>query len=443
MTIAAMNQRWRPPLLLGVWASALLLLWIDLAWLHTVAAMSLGVFAVVSLLDARRETLLVVALIGVLAGLLLVSGGAPSELLRGLDRTLVFAALLPTLALTRVVARGLAAVRTAQHRIGALPPRLSGIGLLFGAHAFGAVLNTGAFALMGSVVGDDTPTAERRLAALATLRGMNTVALYSPFFVGFAVAYTYLPDVPVWQVFTLGGVLAASGLGIALLLFARPLSMDGVRRGLGCLAPVMLPMGAAAGFVILASQTLPVTTLGAVLVVMPVLCALYLLGRPYRIGTVLLETRASMASMGDDIAIISAAMILGTLAETAPPIRELVAPWIAAHLPPWAAFGTTSATMVGLAVAGIHPMITGTVMMAALAGSGLPIADLPLMLAMMFGWGLGAMNSISSLSVVTAAQMFRARPMSLAIGPNLIYALVFGVWTTVVLTALNAWLMTA
>ena len=63
------------------------------------------------------------------------------------------------------------------------------------------------------------------------------------------------------------------------------------------------------------------------------------------------------------------------------------------------------------------------------------------MLAMMFGWGMGAMNSISSLSVVTAGQMFRVPPLTLAIGPNLLYALVFGLLTTVVLTALNAWIM--
>lgn len=428
-------------MLLGIWASALFLLWVDLPWLHSVAAAALGLLVAGSLLDARRETVLVVSLIAVLGGLLLASGGAPSELLRGLDRTLVFAALLPTLALTRAVARGLTAVRTAQHRIAGLPPRLSGIGLLFGAHAFGAVLNTGAFALMGSVVREETPLNDRRLAALATLRGMNTVALYSPFFVGFAVAYTYLPNVPVWQVFSLGGALAACGLAIALMLFARPLSRDGVRRGLSCLGPVVLPMGTAAALVVVASQMLPLTTLGAVLVVMPVLCALHLLMRPHRLQSVVSETSAAMARMGDDMAIISAAMMLGTLAETAPPIRELVAPWIALHLPPWTAFGTTSATMIGFAIIGIHPMITGTVMMAALAGSGLAIADLPLMLAMMFGWGLGAMNSISSLSVVTAAQMFRVRPMSLAVGPNLIYALVFGIWSTAVLTALNAWLM--
>ncbi len=441
MTIAALNRRWRPPVLLAIWAAAVILLWIDVAWLHSAAAATLGVFALLSILDSRRETRLVVALIVSLGAGLLWSDADPAEILRGLDRSLVFAALLPTLALTRAVARGMASVRIAQHRIAGLPAHRVGIGLLFGAHAFGAVLNTGAFALMSAVVPDSADVADRRSAALATLRGMNTVALYSPFFVGFAVAYTYLPDVPVWQVFSLGGALAAAGLAIALLLYARPLTWEGVRAGLGCLGPVVAPMGGVALLVMLASQVLPVSTLGAVLVVMPLLAALHLAARPHRIQPVLGETCDAMARLGDDIAIISAAMILGTLAETAPPIRDLAAPWIAAHMPPWAAFGATSGSMVLLAIAGLHPMITGTVMMAALAGSGLAIADLPLMLAMMFGWGMGAMNSISSLSVVTAGQMFRVPPLTLAIGPNLLYALVFGLLTTAVLTALNAWLM--
>ncbi|MEQ8398458.1 hypothetical protein [Thalassobaculum sp.] len=438
MTIAALNRRWRPPVLLAIWAAAFALLWIDADWLHRAAAAALGGVVVLSVLDARRETLLVFALIAALSTGLLVLGADADEILHGLDRSLIFTGLLPTLALTRAVARGLPSVRVAQHRIAGLPARWAGIGLLFGAHVFGSVLTTGAFALMGSVVPDTASDADRRAGALAALRGMNTVALYSPFLVGFAVAYTYLPNVPVWQMFSLGGALAASGLTIALLMFARPLSIEGVRAGLGCLAPVALPMGASAALVVLASQVLPVSTLGAVLVVMPALAILHFITRPHRIVPVLAETRDAMGRMGDDLVIVSAAMILGTLAETAPPIREVIAPWIAMHLPPWAAFGATSGSMVLLAIIGMHPMITGTVMMAAFAGSGLAIADLPLMAAMLFGWGIGAMNSISSLSLVAAAQMFRTPQVGLAIGPNLLFALVFGIFVTVVLTALNA-----
>lgn len=440
MTIAALIRRWRPPALLAIWAAAFILLWTDLDWLHAGASAALGGLVVVSLLDARRETWLVVVLIATLGGTLILLGADPAEILRGLDRSLVFAALLPTLSLTRAVARGMPSVRAAQHRIAGLPQRWAGIGLLFGAHAFGSVLTTGAFALMSAVVPDDAPEPGRRAAALATLRGMNTVAMFSPFLVGFAVAYTYLPAVPVWQVFALGGALAATGHVIGLAMFARPLSVEGVRAGLGCLAPIALPMGGAAVLVVAASQVLPVSTLGAVLVVMPALAALHFAANPHRAAPVLAETRDAMGRLGDDLAIVSAAMILGTLAETAPPIREVVAPWIAAHLPPWAAFGVTSGSMILFALAGMHPMITGTVMMAAFAGSGLAIADLPLMLAMLFGWGLGSMNSISSLSLITAAQMFRVRPLDLAFGPNLLFTLAFFLLATALLTTLNAWL---
>jgi hypothetical protein len=441
MTISALNRRWRPPLLLAIWASAVILLWVDLDWLHQAAAAALGVFVVVSLLDARRETLGVVALIAAMGGWLLWSGADPGEVLHGLDRSLIFTALLPTLAMTRSVARELPAVRAAQHRIASLPARLSGIGLLFGAHAFGAVLNTGAFALMGSVVPQSAPEAHRRASALATLRGMNTVALYSPFLVGFAVAYTYLPEVPVWQIFALGGALAATGLTVALLIFARPLSLEAVGRGLGCLAPVALPMAAAAGLVVAAAQLFPITTLGAVVVVMPMLCALHLVQKPHRIAEVARETRNSMAGMGDDLAIVSAALVLGTVAETAPPILTVMAPWIAAHLPASAVFAAVVAVMIGFAVVGVHPMITGTVMMVAVTNSDLAVADLPLMAAMLFGWGLGSMNSISSLSVITAGRMFGVPAMRLAVGPNLLFAAAFGVVTVAVLTTLNAVLL--
>ena len=442
MNVSALNRRWRPPVLLAIWLAALVLLWIDLDWLHTAASASLGFVVVLSLLDARRETLAVFALIASLAVLLLVSGADPGELLRGLDRTLVFCGLLPTLAMTRTVARGLPAVRTAQHRIASLPERLSGIGLLFGAHAFGCVLNTGSFAFMSSVLPDDASEAQRRSAALASLRGMNTVALYSPFLVGFAVAYTYVPDVPVWQVFALGGSMAACGLIISLLIFARPLSFDAVRQGLNCLAPIGLLMAVVGGLVVAASQVFPISTLGAVLMVMPVLCGLHLIQKPHRIPEVVQDTKTAMSTMGDDLLIVSTSLVLGTLAETAPPILEVMAPWIGSHLPTWAVFSAVAGSMVLFAIIGVHPMITGTVMMVAVTSSDLAVGHLPLMTAMLFGWGMGAMSSISSLTVVTAGRLFGVKPLGLAISPNLIYVAVFFVFIMTVLTTMNAFLYT-
>jgi len=427
----------RPPVLLAIWSAVVLLLWVDIGIVHVTAAAALGLFAVSAVADARRETLIVIGVIGGLIGLLLVSGAPGEDVIRGLDRSLIFAGLLPTLALARAVARGLGSVRAAQDRIARLPAQWAGIGLLFGGHVFGYVLNTGSFALMAAIVPDKAAAGERKAAALATLRGMNTTALYSPFFVGFAVAYTYFPEVPAWQVFALGGGLALLGLTIAVLLFARPLSGAGLAAGLSCLRPVLLPMGGTVVLVVLASQVLPISTLGAVLVVLPVLAVLHGVSKPHRIAPVIAETRQAMSGMSDDIAVISAAMVLGTLAESAPPIREVIGPWIATHVPALAAYGATVLVMIGFAIIGLHPMITGTVMMASLAGGPLDVVDLPLMIAMMFGWGMGAMCSISSLSVITAGRMFGVGTVALALGPNLAYAGVLSAVVIAILTGLD------
>src|SRR5690606_10614053 len=90
MTIADLNRRWRPPAVLAVWLAAVVLLWIDVGWLHAAAATTLGAVVVLSMLDARRETRVVVAFIAILGAGLLALGADPAEVLHGLDRSLVF-----------------------------------------------------------------------------------------------------------------------------------------------------------------------------------------------------------------------------------------------------------------------------------------------------------------------------------------------------------------
>ena len=87
-----------------------------------------------------------------------------------------------------------------RERLAALPRRWADVGVTLGSHVLGSILNTGAFAIMSSVVDERAGAGRRRRAAEASLRGMNTAVLWSPFFVGFAVAGTYLPSVPPWQV---------------------------------------------------------------------------------------------------------------------------------------------------------------------------------------------------------------------------------------------------
>jgi hypothetical protein len=247
-------------------------------------------------------------------------------------------------------------VLDSQRRLAALPERWANIGILFGSQAFGAVLNTGAFAIMSAVVADDAGPARRRSAALASLRGMNIAVLWSPFFVGFAVANTYLPAVQLWQIMPLGIVLVGCGLMLALLLFARPLTLSAAAAALSCLRPILLPMALAAGSVIGCSALTGISTLAAVLLIMPLLCALQMLRQPATLRAIMHETYSGMGRMGDDLLVIAVAMILGTVSESSPLIARQVVPLLGAWLTPERVIPVVIMLMFGGGLLGLHPM---------------------------------------------------------------------------------------
>ncbi len=141
--------------------------------------------------------------------------------------------------------------------------------------------------------------------------------------------------------------------------------------------------------------------------------------------------------MGDDLAIIAAAMVLGTVAESAPLIADHLAPWLTITLPQTLIICAIILVMAGCGVIGIHPMISGTVMMISLSGNARQIADLVLMEAMLLGWALASMISMSSLSIITAGAMYRVPPLRLAFSPNLFFVLCFALFVILILTFID------
>lgn len=428
-------------LLLIIWLGSVSLVLLSSAWLRVLIAILLALFLLQSLVRMRRETLFVVTFIGLLTLSLLATGANVNGLLQGLERTLVFAALLPTLQLTRATARRLPVVIESQQRFTRLPERWADVGILFGSQAFGSILNTGAFAIMSAVVPEQTNPENRRSAATASLRGMNIAALWSPFFVGFAVATTYLPTVHLWQLMLLGLTLVSCGLTMALLLFARPLTLNAVEAALNCLHPIFLPIGLSAGAIILVSLLTPISTLGALLLIMPLLCMLQTCRQPATLRAIIDETHRGMSRMGDDLLIITMAMILGTVTETSPLIEQYLIPLLTDWLPSAFSIAVVILVMLIGGVIGLHPMITGTVLLVSFTQSPYPLSDLVLMEAMLTGWALSSITSISSLSLVTAGAMYRTPPLGLVFSHNLLFAGLFAVFTSIVLTMLNVLLI--
>jgi hypothetical protein len=435
--VSALISRARAYGLALVWLLSVAGLFAAPAWTQTLAVVLLVLYLASVVSELRRETLIVTLFIALLTGLLVAFDGDLGSAATGLERTLLFAALLPTLRLVRATARGLPPVLATQERLAALPPRRADVGIVLGAHVFGSMLNTGAFAIMSAVVPDDAAAPRRRAAAQAALRGMNIAILWSPFFVGFAVAVTYVPGVPAWQIMSLGLALVCGAVVVGLLMFARPIEPGAIPVVLTCLMPIAPTMFIAIGAVAVCGLMTGLTALASVIVVMPVLCAGAWLLVGARVPAVLDETWRGMRHMGDDLLLITAAMTLGTVAENAPALQGALASLVGDNLTAPAILALLVFSMLIPAVIGIHPMITGSVMLAALSALPLAVSDLALMEAMLVGWALGSMVSISSLSVVTSGAMFSTPPLKLAYGPNLPYAIVVAAFAVVVLSLVD------
>jgi len=220
-------------------------------------------------------------------------------------------------------------------------------------------------------------------------------------------------------------------------LFVRPLSVKAINAALYCLKPIVFSMGLAAGLVVVFSLLSPFSTLQSVLLLMPLLCFLVLCTRPTNLRGVVQETYNNMARMGEDLSLISAAMILGTVAEHSPLITEQMTLWMTQLLPSEFVVASVVLLMFTLGIIGLHPMITGTVLLVMFAGSS-GVADLALMMAMLVGWALSSMTSISSLSVITSGVMYQVPPLKLAFSINLLFAAIVALVIALLLSLLNS-----
>ena len=88
-------------------------------------------------------------------------------------------------------------------------------------------------------------------------------------------------------------------------------------------------------------------------------------------------------------------------------------------------------------LAGLHPIISATVVLVVATGLPIGLADFVLMQSVLIGWALGAMVSFSGVSVVTASALFDLSPWRLIFGRNIVFVIVFGSVSVLILGFLN------
>jgi hypothetical protein len=364
------------------------------------------------------------------------------DLIAGLDKALIFTAFIPTLAWLRAAAERSPAIGASQAAFASMSGRERETGLMVGAHLFGAILTAGIFGLFAPLLPKDLPPLDRLYAAQATIRGMCLAVLWSPCFVGMAIASQLLPAAPLWQTIPVGMALAALGLVLADLMFGlrQPrLIWLAVTRAF---RPILPPLAIGAGSVVAVAGLTSLSSLDAVLSTLPLLGLVWLLAsRPDQLGSALGDTWQSLGRMGDDLLVISLAMVLaGTLAGN-PEVDRLLGQVADLDLPPVALIGGTLGLIVAAGLLGLHPMVGVSVLIPLIAGlPGTGLSDPVLLLVAVYGWALGTLNSISSLSVVLAAASFRVPMERLVLSRNFAFVLTFTALSTVLLGILNmAW----
>jgi hypothetical protein len=424
-----------------LWAAGLVGLVAPIGAARPVLAVLLAVYVVISVLRARwQTTALCVALALVSATIALVFDVWPA-LVGGIEKGLIFAAFLPAIILLRATAEGRPEIAAARDDFARLPRHERGAGLLLGAHVMGSMVSIGIFALLAPMLGPRADEAERKRVVGIGLRGMCTAALWSPFFVGMGLATERLPGVGLWQIMPLGLTVAALGLAISIVLFdrVRPRALG---RALTSLAPVLPPVGAAGVVVVVLTMATPLSTLGAISLGLPVLCLVALaFDKPGAMKAALGATRRGLAGIGGEMSIITLAMMLGAAFEGA--LADSPSGWGLARLDlaPAAVIGLTTGLMIVGGIVAIHPIVSATVLLALYTSLSFAVADVVYMEAVLVGWGLGSMVSVSGISVIMAGAMVKVPPERLIRRENLAFVAILGSVAVILLTVLNDYLI--
>ena len=311
-------------------------------------AYAFGLFILLTVARLRWDSLVILSVLGGVTWFLVGTVPTPEDILAGGERVLIFAALIPTMALVRATAMTMPSVHATQLRLARLPENAFAGGQQLAAHVFGGIINTGAFALLSAVLPSDAPEARRRSSAEAVIRGMVSSSAWSPFFIAFAIGQTFVESVYAWMAIAIGTVSAFLFTIVTLLILTRGFGVVELRKSLACLGPVASRLAVVLASVLAVALLFGLTALSAVVVVMPLLVALQLFRHRDKARLILAQTRDAMHSTADDLVVITAAMLVAFFATQDDSLAGLVAGIYPGQFPGWLALVATPVLMMGL-----------------------------------------------------------------------------------------------
>ena len=406
--------------------------------LANAGVLSLSFFFVLTFSHLKKESITIIIILVVVAFFLLDQFPSFEDFLSAGRFTLVFAALLPTMTLVRSASLKVKSVKNSQDLLRNLPTSISTSGFQIASHFFGSVINTGTFSILSAALPENSDKNYRKTIAEACLRGMNTSATWSPFFVAFAVGQAFIDTTNSWIAMACGILVGILFNFVSLPVFANGSTLNKIKYSLACLSPVFPLLTLIMLSVLSVSVFFDFTALSAVVLVMPVLIVIYLLFNLKNFYEIYSNTKSWLLNSSDDITVICIAMLVGYLISRSNSINNYILLIESAFIPLWSLLALTPLIITVFSFMGIHPVITSTIALSLLTTAQTDIHPALLMQAHLVGWAAGTMSSVASLSVLTCSNLFQVESRKLAFGPNLLTAVIFSLSSGVLLSFVNS-----
>tara|TARA_R110002126_G_scaffold36678_20_gene111310 strand:- start:6312 stop:7643 length:1332 start_codon:yes stop_codon:yes gene_type:complete len=415
------------PILFVLWANELVrLVWSPPA-LQAASGWLMMLYVALSFSRIRRGTVVLCAPLAALAIALAVAFDQWAGVIRGFENAAVFMAFFGSIVLLRAVANQRAEITRARSLFTGLRAEHTNGAFLMGAHLIGSVLVVGVLAILAPILKDDADDTTRRRAAEVSQRGMCLAPLWSPFWVASAFAAQQIPGVPAWQIMMLGLGMAAIGLVLAHVMYARDVGVADLWRAVKGFAPIVPSVAVCALMIAGLSTVAGLSTLKALIATIPMLAVLSLLAaRAAQAREIVSETWRGSSRVCDEIVVVTTALILGRVLEAA--VKDVgVGDMIGAlALPGWAVIACVIATITLASLAGIHQLVSIIVVLVVFMPLDTGVSDIVMMEAALVGWGFASMVGVTAVSTATASAMFKVPRAQLIFGPNLVFVAVFG-----------------
>ena len=406
--------------------------------LANAGVLSLLLFFVLTFSRLKKESFTIIIILVVVAFFLLDQFPSFEDFLSAGRFTLVFAALLPTMTLVRSASLKVKRVKNSQDLLRNLPTSISTSGFQIASHFFGSVINTGTFSILSAALPENSDKNYRKAIAEACLRGMNTSATWSPFFVAFAVGQAFIDKTNSWIAMACGILVGMLFNLVSLPVFAYGSTLNKIKYSLACLSPVFPLLTIIMFSVLSVSLFFDFTALSAVVLVMPMLIVIYVFFNLKNFSEIYSNTKSWLLNSSDDITVICIAMLVGYLISRSNSINDYFLLLDSAFFPAWSLLALTPLIITLFSFMGIHPVITSTIALSLLTTAQIDIHPALLMQAHLVGWAAGTMSSVASLSVLTCSNLFQVESRKLAFGPNLLTAVIFSLSSGVLLSFVNS-----